>query len=58
MSAVTHQGTSGDDNLEATFEPHDFDGKALQGDWRLEVVDTAGQDVGTLAVWSIEVVTN
>ncbi len=48
----------GDDNLQATFEPTTLNGAALAGDWRLEVVDTANVDVGTLNTWQLEAVTN
>jgi len=64
---LVHAGTTvtlhdrtggGDDNLDLMLTPTQLDGKALAGDWKLEVVDTANADVGTLDAWSIEVVTN
>jgi hypothetical protein len=47
-----------EDDLKTTFTVADLNGQALAGDWVLEVVDTAAQDVGTVNAWSIEVVTN
>jgi len=46
-----------EDDLKASFPVAELAGQALAGDWRLEVVDIAGQDVGTLNAWSFEVVT-
>lgn len=58
QSAVLHDRTGGgDDNLQATFDVTAFAGADLAGEWRLEVVDAANLDTGTLNAWSIEVVT-
>ena len=46
-----------DDDLKASFTVAEVVGGALAGDWRLEVVDTAAQDTGTLNAWSLEAVT-
>ena len=58
-SVVLHDGDGGSqDNLQTTFDVPAFDGKALEGDWTLQVVDTARIDTGTLNSWSIEAVAN
>lgn len=55
-SVVVHNGTGGSaDDLQATFPLPGFVGKALDGGWTLEVVDTYAQDVGTLNSWTLEV---
>jgi hypothetical protein len=56
---VLHDNTgAGDDNLQATFDLPAMAGKALAGDWVLQVADTAAVDTGTLRGWSLEVITN
>ncbi len=55
---LSDRAGGGDDNLMATFTPAELAGKALAGDWTLEVVDTAAADVGTVNSWKIEAVTN
>jgi hypothetical protein len=45
-----------DDDLKETFSVPVLAGKPLAGAWTLEVVDTAGQDVGTLDSWAVEAV--
>lgn len=46
-----------EDDLKTTFTVTQLDGQPLLGDWRLEVVDAAAQDVGTLNSWGLEIVT-
>ncbi|MCB9548301.1 MAG: proprotein convertase P-domain-containing protein [Myxococcales bacterium] len=46
------EGGSADD-LKKTFTIHEFDGQAAAGTWTLTVVDSAGQDVGTINAWSV-----
>ncbi len=50
------KGGSADD-LSQTFVVTDFDGDDAAGTWRLVVSDHAGQDVGTLRSWSLEIKT-
>ncbi len=58
-SAVLHDRTGGyQDDLKLTLTPADFDGGALDGDWRLVVTDTAAYDTGTLNSWQITVSTD
>lgn len=45
-------------DIKQTFTPGEFANSALGGDWKLEVVDTAAQDVGTLNQWSLQIATN
>ena len=53
-SVLLHAGTGGgDDNLVKTYTLRDFEGAARDGVWRLEVVDGAAQDVGTLRSWKV-----
>ena len=51
------QGGSAD-NLQETFVVTDFNGFDAAGTWRLLVSDHAGQDVGELNQWSLEIITN
>ncbi len=51
---VDRQG-AGEDNLVSTFSVADFNGTDAAGDWILRVVDTAGQDTGTLDTWSLAI---
>jgi hypothetical protein len=44
-------------DLKQTFTPAQFAGAAAQGDWTLKVVDTAGQDTGTLNAWAVVIQT-
>ena len=44
----------GEENLVRRFTPHDFDGYMSPGTWTLTVIDWAGQDVGTLNSWGLE----
>lgn len=44
-----------DDNVEETFSIADFNGTDAEGTWRLEVVDNASFDVGTLNSWSLKI---
>jgi subtilisin-like proprotein convertase family protein/C1A family cysteine protease len=44
----------GEENLVRRFTPADFDGMAAAGIWTLTVIDWAGQDVGTLNSWTLE----
>jgi hypothetical protein len=43
------------DNVQASFDVAGFEGAALTGEWSLKVVDGAGQDVGTLRTWQLEI---
>jgi hypothetical protein len=53
----TEEG-GGTDDVRETFDVPGYAGTSLGGAWTLQVVDGAGQDVGTLERWSLEVVTN
>ena len=53
----TEEGGATDD-VRATFDVAGHAGTDLAGDWTLLVVDGAGQDVGTLETWTLEVVAN
>jgi subtilisin-like proprotein convertase family protein/C1A family cysteine protease len=44
-----------DDNVRETFSIADFNGTEAAGTWRLEVVDSAGSDMGTLNSWSVTI---
>ncbi len=43
------------DNLDQTFDISAFAGAAANGVWHLSVVDTAGEDTGTLEGWSLTI---
>ena len=49
-----NQGGSAAD-LKQTFTPPEFSGLDAGGVWRLEVVDSAGMDTGTLNSWSVDI---
>ena len=52
--ATLHDGAGGsEDDLVATFEPPNFAGETITGDWTLTVVDRANADTGTLNSWEI-----
>ncbi len=56
QSVVLHDGEGGgQDDLELEIETGAFEGLDRQGEWVLEVTDTARADVGTLTEWSITV---
>ncbi len=58
QTVTLHDKTGGyEDHLKLTLDAATLGGLALAGDWVLTVSDHAGQDVGTLNAWSIEVVT-
>lgn len=44
-----------EDNVDRTFDVSAFAGLAANGSWHLAVVDTAGQDTGTLDEWSLTI---
>lgn len=44
-----------DDHVRETFSVADFNGTDAAGTWRLEVVDGASADVGTLNSWSLTI---
>ncbi len=59
---LTHGGTTavlwdrqggGEDDIHQSFDLSDFDGQAAGGEWKLQVVDGAGRDVGTIDSWAI-----
>jgi hypothetical protein len=54
---LREQGGSADD-INGSFDVAGFIGASLNGDWTLTVVDGAGQDVGTLQSWSLEIGAN
>lgn len=65
-SVILHNNTGGGtDNIKTTFDTQTtpfqplsgFNGKSPDGTWRLKVVDSAGQDIGTLNSWSLQLVT-
>ncbi|MGQ0507261.1 MAG: proprotein convertase P-domain-containing protein, partial [Myxococcaceae bacterium] len=49
-----HQG-GGADNLSATYPVTACDGQSAQGVWKLKVVDTVRQDMGTLTGWKVRI---
>ncbi|MDY7227361.1 endonuclease [Hyalangium rubrum] len=54
-SLTLHDRAGGStDNLKAKFDLSAFAGESSQGDWKLTVADKAGQDVGTLKAWDLE----
>lgn len=54
-----HNRTGGSaDNIVRTFDAPALIGAAAAGDWTLKVIDLAGQDVGTLNRWSLDLVTD
>jgi hypothetical protein len=58
-SVVLHDRTGGgQDDVKVTVPVTAFDGTDMNGAWKLVVVDSAGQDVGTLNGWSSEVHTD
>ena len=56
VELMSREGGSADD-VHKTFPVSDFNGQDSAGDWTLKVVDSAGQDVGTLDAWTITIVT-
>jgi len=49
-SVVLHDKSGGgNDDIEKTYDVADFNGAGSKGDWKLVIVDTAGQDTGYLA---------
>jgi len=55
-SLVLHAQAGGStDNLNLYVVTEHFAGQDAAGEWRLEVVDSAGWDVGTLMGWAIEI---
>jgi hypothetical protein len=56
-TVVAETGGSEDD-IRAEFDVAGFTGASLTGDWTLQIVDGAGQDVGTLESWTLEVGVN
>jgi hypothetical protein len=57
QTVVAESGGSADD-IREEFDVAGFTGAALAGGWTLKVVDGAGQDVGTLETWTLEVGVN
>lgn len=54
-SLTLHNRAGGSaDDLKAKFDLGAFAGESTQGDWKLAVKDMAGQDVGTLKAWDLE----
>jgi subtilisin-like proprotein convertase family protein len=54
-SVTLHNRAGGSaDDLKATFDLGAFAGESAKGDWKLTVEDKAGQDVGTLKSWGLE----
>ncbi len=52
--AVLHDKTgSSTDDIRQTFTPTEFAGRAIDGDWTLEVIDHANADTGDINSWSI-----
>lgn len=48
----------GADDIKETFTVNGFEGAALAGPWVLKVVDSEGQDTGTLNRWALEIAAN
>jgi subtilisin-like proprotein convertase family protein/C1A family cysteine protease len=52
---VLHNKTGAtEDSIRRAFSPSELAGAAVQGAWKLKVVDTASGDVGALVSWSLE----
>lgn len=57
-SLIVHdRAGGGDDDLKRSFDLPELAGQASAGEWRLSLFDTAGQDVGKLNGWSVQLVT-
>ena len=57
QAVVLHDRSGGGaDDIVQSFDVGGFDGQDLAGEWRVVVVDTANQDVGTLVSWSLSAV--
>lgn len=55
-TSVLHANAGGSaDNIVQTYAPTAFNGKNLNGTWKLKIVDSAAQDVGTLNSWSLTI---
>jgi Proprotein convertase P-domain len=53
---ILHDRTGGStDNLNKSYTVTDFAGLDRNGIWRLEVVDSAARDTGTMNVWSFDI---
>ena len=53
---ILHDQTGGStDNLNESYTVTDFAGLDRNGIWRLEVVDSAAKDTGTMNVWSFDI---
>ncbi|MFK8000971.1 MAG: proprotein convertase P-domain-containing protein [Polyangiales bacterium] len=55
---VHNNSGGGDDNINDDFTLTGFDNVDPNGEWVLTVADSAGQDVGTLNGWTLNLVTN
>ncbi len=56
-SVVLHDRTGGSaDHLKQNFDLPSFRGTNAAGDWKLTIFDLAGQDVGKLNAWSVNLV--
>ncbi len=51
---VANQG-GGEDHLKASFETAHFDGVDAAGVWKLQVIDNAAGDTGTIKSWTLEI---
>lgn len=59
QTLTLHNRTGGSaDDIKRTFDAPALNGTAAAGAWTLKVVDGAGQDVGTLNKWSLDLVTD
>ena len=54
-ATLHNRAGGGADNLRQTYELNDFNGIGAKGSWTLKVADRAGQDVGTLNSWQLEI---
>ena len=45
----------GNDDVNETYTPHEFDGASAKGEWTLTVVDGAASDAGALKNWTLVV---
>ena len=58
LSPVVFNRTGGSaDDLKASFDLPTLGGKALDGDWTLQVIDGASTDVGKLNSWQLDITT-
>ncbi|MEM6958733.1 MAG: proprotein convertase P-domain-containing protein, partial [Myxococcota bacterium] len=55
IEVLTNGQGGGEDNFEGTFDLSAFDGIEASGTWILRVVDGAGDDVGAILSWGLDI---